>query len=45
MSVFLKCMLVIWRFRKVTDDLELFGVYTDWQSVTVRHTFAHMVIF
>jgi len=39
MSVFLKCMLMIWRFTKVTDELEFFGVYTDWQSVTVRHSY------
>jgi len=45
MSVFLKCMLMMWGFTKVTDELELFGVYTDWESVTVRHTFTHMVIF
>jgi hypothetical protein len=45
MSMFLECILMMWSFKKVIAELKLFGDYTDWQIVTVRHTFAYMVIF
>jgi hypothetical protein len=45
MSMFLKCMLMIWSFTKATTGLELFGVYTEWQSncKTCIHTCGYIL--